>query len=345
MPLDLLQSYGWIGVENDAGVEVPAYGVLRVTGHTTAGFRKVAKPNADSQSGCIVNGSTKIPVTIGTRPGRGQALADPHVRALYDSADGTPAVDETWGPGNGTFKLKKGKTGFRITGGVDATAGTVWVVQTPGGAVAEISRPLEYWRGSGSEAWFTTPHTTFRDSNTITLSTGIIYLIPYPSMNGDTITAIGTSVINGGTAKIRLGIYKQPDSGSTWSLIVDAGELNIAGVTSKWCCKQFSSVTLAAHKMYFLAVTTDGAGSPTVSRIFYSGNIKDPFLTGYYIFGGLDPYGVITEPSASTTRGVCRMAGGFTYAALPDPLPISAITWQQYGPWIAVANATSINYP
>jgi hypothetical protein len=31
---------------------------------------------------------------------------------LYDTADGTPALNEQWGPANGTYKAKKNKIGF-----------------------------------------------------------------------------------------------------------------------------------------------------------------------------------------------------------------------------------------
>jgi hypothetical protein len=54
-----------------------------------------------------------------------------HVAALYDTADGTPAFGESWGPRDATWKLKKNTGGFRVLGNADSTNGVVVVVSVP----------------------------------------------------------------------------------------------------------------------------------------------------------------------------------------------------------------------
>lgn len=45
--------------------------------------------------------------------------------ALYETSDGTPAVNDIWGPGSGGWKLRNAGTGFRIVG--QPTGGRVLV--------------------------------------------------------------------------------------------------------------------------------------------------------------------------------------------------------------------------
>jgi hypothetical protein len=51
--------------------------------------------------------------------------------ALYDSADGTPAENEIWGPRSGTFKLKLNTGGFRVIKVYDSTNHLVIVEAVP----------------------------------------------------------------------------------------------------------------------------------------------------------------------------------------------------------------------
>lgn len=93
---------------------VPAYGVMRVTGsvdidgveHVT-----VAKPNTDFKRKYLVNGPTAVPYN---ETGKGTWLEEADW-VLYDDAN-TPALGESWGPSDGSWKLKKWRYGFTIVG-------------------------------------------------------------------------------------------------------------------------------------------------------------------------------------------------------------------------------------
>ncbi len=107
----LFNGIRWMNVKNVGGTTIPAYGLMRVTGREATGEYQVQQPNTDSQAGCLVAGPWDIPASE-----YGQALDDFPFPVLYDTADGTPAAGEAWGPGNGSYKLRKGKTGYLIYG-------------------------------------------------------------------------------------------------------------------------------------------------------------------------------------------------------------------------------------
>lgn len=123
-----------------AGVtEVPARGLVRVTGVDTQGVLAVDRPNTDAQ---FVYVAGKTPVSAN---GYGAVTIEGPVYALYDTADGAPVAGETWGAGAASFKLRKGKAGFIIEGDADATAGTVLVRRDAGsGGAAPTPLTVEY---------------------------------------------------------------------------------------------------------------------------------------------------------------------------------------------------------
>ena len=119
---------------NDASSEVPPFGILRVTGAVELDDDSLLlladQPNTyGSQYLHAINGP--IAVAAG---GYGSCYRPSEIffaRAAYDTADGTPAFGEAWGPRNATWKLKKNTGGFRILGDPDATTGTVLVAHAP----------------------------------------------------------------------------------------------------------------------------------------------------------------------------------------------------------------------
>lgn len=128
-PLDHVEAIRWHPFLNNSGETVPAWAVLRVEsldGET--GLYTLRKPNADSQLNVVFNGPTDVPTG-----GYGACTRDYPATVLYDAADGTPAADQEWGAGNGSFKLRKGKAGFRIIGGVVAADTRVEVAAMGGG--------------------------------------------------------------------------------------------------------------------------------------------------------------------------------------------------------------------
>src|SRR6266700_6989666 len=133
VPLELRKR--WLPFQNNSGTEAPPYGCLKIT-EITDGILQAIRP--DSGRGIYAfNGPQAVPAGGTAGPDsvtRGLCSQDYPAFALYDSADGTPANGEIWGPGTDTFKLKKGKPGFLIVGGVDATNKVVTV--TPPGILS-----------------------------------------------------------------------------------------------------------------------------------------------------------------------------------------------------------------
>lgn len=99
---------------NDASATIPAYAVMRVTGSVTVTgteYVTVAKPNTDFKRKYLVNGSAEV---LNGEYGVGTWLEEADW-VLYDDAN-TPAVGESWGPKNDSWKLNKWRYGFTIIG-------------------------------------------------------------------------------------------------------------------------------------------------------------------------------------------------------------------------------------
>ncbi len=116
----------WLSVYNTSGEQIPAFGLIRVTGADSVGVLQAAKPNADGQQ-VMVNGPVPIPVAA-----YGSATNDFPNYALYDTGDGTPAVGDTWGAGSGSWKLRKNKAGFRPQAGAVPSSGLTIVALAAG---------------------------------------------------------------------------------------------------------------------------------------------------------------------------------------------------------------------
>jgi hypothetical protein len=101
---------------NQNAGSIPAYGVVRVTGVSIVEAGRVVltvdQPNTyGCQANCFING----PVAVS--PGQyGYCTRSGALVALYDTADGTPALGDAWGPRSGTWKLKKNAGGFFCLG-------------------------------------------------------------------------------------------------------------------------------------------------------------------------------------------------------------------------------------
>lgn len=120
----------WFEFYNESGETIPPFACLRIIGATTRNNRtviRVGKPNTyGAQYHHRFNGPTQV--TAGTY---GVCTIGPHVTALYETADGTPAFGERWGPRDATWKLKKHTGGFQIVGNVDSNNGLVTVTPSP----------------------------------------------------------------------------------------------------------------------------------------------------------------------------------------------------------------------
>src|ERR1043165_7346379 len=121
-PTRFINEIRWLECHNVSGQAVPPGAVVRVTGTDTNGFITINQPNADSLANCLVSGPLGI-----VKDGIGLCTAEGPVNATYDSAGGSPTLNDAWGTTASSWKLVKGKTGFQIIGNVDATGHMVLV--------------------------------------------------------------------------------------------------------------------------------------------------------------------------------------------------------------------------
>lgn len=104
----------WREFRNDSGEEIPAFACMRITGAEVVSTGRVTltvgKPNTfGAQYNHVFNGPLKV-----ANGKYGLCTRSDGAAALYDSADGTPAFGESWGPRDATWKLKKNTGGFLI---------------------------------------------------------------------------------------------------------------------------------------------------------------------------------------------------------------------------------------
>lgn len=113
----------WTAFRNDSGETMPAFGVGRVMGFIPSEqqlYLKVTQPDGTLGQLYVVNGSTDV-----ISGDYGSCRLQDIGRVLVD---GTPAIDETWGPKSGQWELAKYYPGFAMFGNLDAhgTAQGVW---------------------------------------------------------------------------------------------------------------------------------------------------------------------------------------------------------------------------
>lgn len=148
-----------IGVYNSSGETVPAFGIMRIVAATTLGDEvvyEIGKQATELQRWMLVNGEDEI---LNGSNGTGYFL-DLAGRALYDSADGTPAVGQVWGPYPSSWKLRRHMYGFRIEGDANTTDTHVrctqhWVTHVFGKTNGAYSKgatnaALSVWKGDAS---------------------------------------------------------------------------------------------------------------------------------------------------------------------------------------------------
>jgi hypothetical protein len=147
----------WIPVRNDGSTAVPPHGVMRITGaDQEEAVLTVAEPSGDSQVNVLVNGLNAIPAGA-----YGAGTRTEPVEVLYETSDGTATGD--YGTVSGSWKLRKGKTGFSHLGA--GTGSTAWfafmgpgfsagggtVVDAAFGVAGKINTADQVW-GSGDKA-------------------------------------------------------------------------------------------------------------------------------------------------------------------------------------------------
>lgn len=140
----LLNARSLAAKNNDAG-EMPAHAVVVVSSSGTEGQFVLTKPTEDSEHAWIAG---PVPALAGDGA---TATNDFPAWALYDDGDGTPAVGEEWGAGASSWKLRKGKTGFRVCGTPDTTLKVVPVERSVGSGGGLFAANLT--EATGAASW------------------------------------------------------------------------------------------------------------------------------------------------------------------------------------------------
>lgn len=93
--------------KNDSGSDMPAFSIVNLTGVEVGadGVITLIADQCDSAANFLL-ATTGWEKVVAGKKGRCTPIGHVFV-AKYDTADGTPANEENWGPDNGTLKLKK----------------------------------------------------------------------------------------------------------------------------------------------------------------------------------------------------------------------------------------------
>ncbi len=107
----------WLAVQNVSTLPVPPYGLVRITGVTTDGLITVGQPDADSQSGLLINGPVAIPPQ--QNGSCHQTFPCPAAYSLEADSTVLPVTGAEWGSAAGSWYLQSDQDGYIIVGGGD----------------------------------------------------------------------------------------------------------------------------------------------------------------------------------------------------------------------------------
>ena len=326
----VLAAARWLPVTNSTGSAIPEFSLVRVTASSTAGVFTAAQPNADG--GMVwATGPGEIPAG-----GTGVATPDFPAYVAYDSGDGTPAVGETWGAGNGSWVLNKNNAGFRVCGNPDtslvivpverdftaASAGSIQVEDVDESPSVSSVTQLRFDSGDGFVV--SSPGAGIARVDQTAASGSVVGYVNLAAQHlgtGEkTVDELGLSHTSGGTAEYKI-------SPSTWT----------SGLGCTW--PPYVPTVLAegtakdsAPDGYFSGYAVVAAG-----WIGTSDNASGPFTespTYYYAFFGPGAYGNfvvgsfrVYDPSSRATAyvigldgstGIISCTGGFQPPHMAD---------------------------
>lgn len=107
-------SIRWLSFRNATTETIPPFAVLRATGAIQVEGQAVLtanQPNSDGGSSYLFNGPFAVPTG-----GFGSCTAEFPCFAAHDLAD-APSTGEEWGAAAGSWRLKKGNSGYKVVGG------------------------------------------------------------------------------------------------------------------------------------------------------------------------------------------------------------------------------------
>lgn len=106
-----------IRFRNDHTSQVPAYGLMAVTGNyvppSGPEYTTITQQGTTLYTDFLINGSSPVDANA-----FGMAQAGPSYRLLYDSGSGTPTNKQGWGPKPGSWKANLGYPSVAIASGV-----------------------------------------------------------------------------------------------------------------------------------------------------------------------------------------------------------------------------------
>jgi hypothetical protein len=118
----------WIRAKNTHSEDVPAHGVVKVSGATSLGSAitlEVTRPAAATDA---MTGQVAFAAPLGIKAGtHGHVTMQWPCIARYDDA-GTPASGELWGPQADSFELLRGNDGFLVLGDPIASPSRIHVI-------------------------------------------------------------------------------------------------------------------------------------------------------------------------------------------------------------------------
>jgi len=170
-------------------------------------------------------------------------------------------------------------------------------------------RPVSVtYRGGRSLPWlphvagryYTTPIASSA-SNTVTPAIDLLYAIPFIVPDTHTYDRISVECTTQDAAEpndARLGIYRDNGAGAPSALVLDAGEIDLAGTGAK----EITISQSLTPGWYWLAFVTESGVA---------------ILRGFSAAGAQSWLGSTTVTDGSTSYTYWKVA--FTYAALPDP--------------------------
>lgn len=322
----------WLPVRNTGGSgTVPAFGLMRITGFNSEdGVYTVGQPNASNLGGLLVNGPAEIEAD-----NDGVGTPDPVAIVLYDTGDGTPTNGQQWGSASGSWKLRSGKTGWKIAGA--ASEGSVIAYRDEGASASasgtnsigilrqtgdDVRHPLKLQHGYTVGTW-----------DTGAGNGGTIVAVPFMIGEPCTIDRLGiypSSLGMNGT-KVRVGIYDSVSSTqiSPNNLLVDSGEITAACTASLGINEATVSLDLTETNVIYWAVlrTDSDALSDQVSVSGFSPSdpeIDHPTPMGFRVVPVAVPEtGLAVYPEAGGRLGWCKRGMG-ALAALPSTFPADA---------------------
>lgn len=232
----------WVTFLNNSGEDVPAYGVMRITGLTLLGGVQavlvIAKPNTTSQPFYLVNGPVRCKAGA---YGEGTWL---EASGTVKYSSGHPNYGNNWGPTNDDWGLVSGRSGFVMLGeALDTTNKHAYARQlTP-----ETVSYLEYVLNKGIQSW----DVSTENASTITGQVG------GASKSG----WVGSGYRAGSESDVGIqydSSESTPGTNGNW-LVTKAGQFRI--VFSGWCYQtnQGASFTYPTGTPH---VTTSGPSTP-----------------------------------------------------------------------------------